>query len=105
MSARSRFLAAVAVTVVFGLLLALFFEVGVQSDSAAELVARSDDARRFLVADLFFPPFYAFLVPLASLAYARHSYGGSGPGRLIAAAACLVVGGLCDWGENIPLER
>jgi hypothetical protein len=80
-----------------------FFEVGVQQDSAAEIVARDDDARSFLVADLFFPPIYAFLVPLAALAYARVSYEGAVPAWVKAAMGCLVIAGLCDWGENVLL--
>ena len=103
MTARSRFPAAVAAAVLYGLVLLFFFEVGVQQDSATELVARSDDARSFLVADLFFPPIYALLVPLAALAFARRDYGGGEPGWLKAAAASLVIAGLCDWGENILL--
>ena len=103
MTARTRFLAAVAAAIAYGLVLLLFFEVGIQEDSAAELVARKDDARSFLVADLLFPPIYAFFVPLAALAYARQAYGGSEPGWVIAAAACLAIAGLCDWGENILL--
>ncbi len=103
MTSRSRFFAAVATAVVYGLVLLVFFEVGVQQDSAAELVARADDARSFLVADLFFPPVYALLVPLAALAFARRSYGEAEPLWVKAAAACLVLAGLCDWGENILL--
>ena len=103
MSARTRFLAAIGAALAFGLILLGFFEVDVQQDSAAELVARADDARSFLVADLFFPPFYALLVPLAALAYARASYGGAVPAWTKAALGCLVIAGLCDWGENILL--
>jgi len=103
MTARSRFFAALAAAVAYGLILLLFFEVDVQQDSAAELVARADDARSFLVADLFFPPIYALLVPLTALAFARQAYGGAEPGWLKAALACLVIAGLCDWGENILL--
>ena len=103
MTARSRFLAAVAAAVLYGLFLLRFFEVGVQQDSAAEIVARDDDARSFLVADLFFPPIYALLVPLAALAYARVSYEGAVPAWAKAALGCLAIAGLCDWGENILL--
>ena len=103
MNARVRFLAAVGAAFVYGIVLLLFFEVDVQQDTAAELVAHADDARSFLVADLFFPPIYALLVPLAALAFARRSYGGSEPFWLVAAAASLVIAGFCDWGENILL--
>lgn len=103
MSARTRFIAAVGAAVAYGLFLLLFFEVDVQQDSAAEIVARDDDARSFLVADLFFPPIYAFLVPLAALAYARASYGGAEPAWVKGALASLVIAGLCDWGENLLL--
>ena len=103
MTARTRFLAAVAAAVAYGVFLLLSFEVDVQQDSAADLVARDDDARSFLVADLFFPPIYGFLVPLAALAFARRSYGGAEPIWVKAAAASLVIAGLCDWGENILL--
>ena len=103
MTARTRFFVAVAATVAYGVFLLLAFEVDVQQDTAAELVARADDARSFLVADLFFPLLYALLVPLAALAFARASYGGGGPIWARAAAASLVIGGLCDWGENILL--
>ena len=103
MTARTRFIAAFGAAVLYGLFLLGFFEVDVQQDSAAELVARDEDARSFLVADLFFPPIYALLVPLAALAFARTSYGGAEPAWVKAALGCLVIAGLCDWGENILL--
>ena len=103
MTARSRFIAAVAIALAYGVFLLVSFEVGVQQDSAAELVARDDDARSFLVADLLFPLLYGFLVPLAALAFARRSYDGTEPIWVKAAAAFLFLAGLCDWGENILL--
>ena len=103
MTARTRFFAAVGAAAAYGLFLLGFFEVGVQQDTAAELVARDDDARSFLVADLFFPPIYALLVPLAALAFARVSYEGAVPVWAKAALGCLAIAGLCDWGENILL--
>jgi hypothetical protein len=102
-TARTGFLAAIAAAIACGVFLLLSFEVGVQQDSAAELVSRADDARSFLVADLFFPPIYAFLVPLTALAFARRSYNGAVPTWVKAAAASLVIAGLCDWGENLLL--
>lgn len=103
MTARTRFIAALGAAAAYGLFLLFLFEVDVQQDSAAELVARDDDARSFLVADLFFPPIYALLVPLAALVYARASYGGAEPAWVKIALGCLVIAGLCDWGENILL--
>jgi hypothetical protein len=103
MTARTRFIAAVAAAVAYGLVLLLFFEVSVQQDSAYALVAHADEARSFLVADLFFPPIYAFVVPLTALAFARRTYGGAAPIWAKAALGSLVIAGLCDWGENLLL--
>ena len=103
MTARARFLGALALAVAYGLVLLASFEVAVQQDSAADLVRHADDARSFLVADLFFPLFYALAVPLAALGFARRSYDGDVPGAIKAALACLPVAGICDWGENLLL--
>ena len=106
MDIRSRALAvlgAFALTLAYGLLLAAAFEADVQEAGAAELVSRSDDARSFLIADLFFPLIYGVLSPLAQWRFGRALTGGSPP-RWIAAAALLLAGAaVCDWTENVLL--
>jgi len=101
-------LAAFLATLAYGLLLTIAFEPDVQQADAAELVDRADDARAFLIADLFFPLLFGLLVPLALLRFgaslSRREGGGSGPPRwIVAAAASLAVSGIFDWAENALL--
>ena len=90
-------------TIAFGVFLLLVFEPDVQEADAAELVARSDDARAFLIADLFFPLIYGVLSPLAQWRFGRSLTGGSPPVWVAAAAILLVLAALCDLSENALL--
>jgi hypothetical protein len=94
-------------TIAFGLVLLLAFDTDIQQIDAAELVDRAGDARAFLIADLFFPVFYALLSPVAQWRFGaalRANSGGSRPpGWIIAAAALLAAAGLFDWTENVLL--
>ena len=92
-----------AATVAFGLMLALAFEPDVQEVDAAELVARSDDARAFLVADLFFPLLYGVLSPIAQWRFGRSLTGASPPRWVAAAALLLAAAAACDLTENVLL--
>ena len=95
--------AAFVATVAYGLLLLLAFEPDVQEAGAAELVRRADEARRFLVADLFFPLIYGVLTPLAQWRFGRELTGGSPPKWVAAAAVLLAAGAVCDLTENALL--
>ena len=90
-------------TVLYGVLLLLAFEPDVQQADAAELVARSDDARAFLIADLFFPLIYGVLSPIAQWRFGRSLTGSSPPRWVATAAILLALAGLCDWTENVLL--
>jgi hypothetical protein len=97
-SERSRakaLLAATAAVIGYGLVLLIAFDPGVETLEADEL-ARSDDAVPFLVADLFFPPLYGILLPLAMWRFSAARWAGL-------AALCFVAAGLVDWAENILL--
>ena len=74
-----------------------------QQDDAAELVARSDDARAFLIADLFFPVLYGILSPLAQLRFGRSLTGGSAPRWVLAGAILLALAAVFDLAENVLL--
>ena len=94
--ARAKFLLwATAAVIAYGLVLLIFFEPDVETLSAAEL-AESDDAVPFLVADLFFPPLYGILLPLAMLRFSSARWA-------LVAAGLLFVAGDVDWAENIML--
>jgi uncharacterized membrane protein len=92
-----------AATVALGILLSVAFDVEVQTVDADELVARSDDARAFLIADLFFIGLYAVLLPLAIWRFGAAITGGSPPLWVKAAALLLVGAGLADLTENVLL--
>jgi hypothetical protein len=97
-SDRSRakaLLAATAAVVAYGLLLLIAFDPDVEMLDAAEL-ARSEDAVPFLVADLFFPPLYGILLPLAMWRFSAARWT-----RI--AALLLAAAGLIDWIENTLL--
>jgi hypothetical protein len=97
-SERSRakaLLAATAAVVAYGLVLVIAFDPDVEMLDAAEL-ARSDDAVPFLVADLFFPPLYGILLPLAMWRFSAARWA-----RI--AALLLATAGLIDWVENTLL--
>jgi hypothetical protein len=93
---RAKFLvAATAAVIAYGLVLLIFFDPDVEMLDAAEL-AESDDAVAFLVADLFFPPLYGILLPLAMVRFSTARW-------VFVAAALLFVAGDVDWAENIML--
>jgi hypothetical protein len=86
---------ATAAVIAYGLLLLIVFNPDVEMLDAAEL-AESDDAVPFLVADLFFPPLYGILLPLAMWRFSAARWA-----RI--AALLLVVAGVVDWAENVLL--
>jgi hypothetical protein len=93
---RAKFLLwATAAVIAYGLLLLIAFNPDVEMLDAAEL-AESDDAVPFLVADLFFPPLYGILLPLAMWRFSAARWA-----RI--AALLLVVAGVVDWAENVLL--
>jgi hypothetical protein len=96
-----------AATLAFGLVLLFAFEPDVQGIDAEELVARSGDARAFLIADLFFPLLYGVLAPIAQLRFGAAlaaSEGEPRPPRWIVAAAVLLAGAaVFDLTENVLL--
>ena len=97
-SERSRakaLLAATAVVVAYGLVLLIAFDPGVEMLDADEL-ARSDDASPFLIADLFFPPLYGIVLPLAIWRFGSEWWAR-------AAALLFVAAGVVDWAENVLL--
>ena len=100
--ARSVVLLLVA-TVVLGLVLVIAFDPGVQTLDAQELVDRKDDARAFLIADLFFIAVYAVLSPLAIWRFGSALGGGSPPAWIKAAAIFLAAAGIADVTENVLL--
>jgi hypothetical protein len=96
-------------TLAYGLLLLFAFDTDIQQINAAELVDRSDDARAFLIADLFFPVFYGVLSPFAQLRFGavlssnQDAGDNRPPGWIIATAVLLAGAGLFDWAENVLL--
>jgi hypothetical protein len=90
-------------TVAYGIFLLAAFDPSVQQDGAAELVDRSETAREFLVADLFFPLFYGLLSPLAIWRFGAGADGGPPPGWIAAAAILLGIAAICDLAENVLL--
>lgn len=90
-------------TVAYGVLLLVAFEPDVQDANAAELAARSDEAREFLIADLLFPVIYGVLSPLAQWRFGTSLTPGSPPRWVIGAALCLAGAAVCDWTENVLL--
>jgi hypothetical protein len=96
-------------TLAYGLLLLFAFDTDIQQIDAAELADRTADARAFLIADLFFPVFYAVLSPIAQLRFGvalssdRDAGNNRPPGWIIATAALLAGAGLFDWAENVLL--
>ena len=84
---------AAAATIAYGAFLLLAFDPGVEMLDPDELVAEQDDARAFLIADLFFPLIYGALLPLAIWRYSEERWA-----RI--AALLFVAAGLVDWLEN-----
>jgi hypothetical protein len=91
-----------AATFVMGMVLLVAFEPDVQQDSASELVARSDDARAFLVADYVFIALYAIATPVALWRFGSALDAGR-PVWIVAAAALLFACGLVDATEDTLL--
>jgi hypothetical protein len=92
-----------AATFAYGLMLLAAFEPDVQRDSAAELVARSDDARAFLVADCVFIVLYAIAVPIAIWRFGAALEDGRPPLWIWLAASLLGACGIVDVTENTLL--
>jgi hypothetical protein len=92
-----------AATLAVGILLVIAFDPDVQSIGAAELVARSDDARRFLIADYVFIFLYAVVSPIAIWRFGSAVGAGTPPPWAKLAAALLVAGGIIDATENALL--
>jgi hypothetical protein len=96
---RSRawaLIAAALAVIAYGVLLLVAFDPGVEMLDAGELVADSDDARAFLIADLFFPVLYGAVLPLAMWRFGAERW-------VRVAAVLLVAAGLVDWVENVML--
>jgi hypothetical protein len=100
--AARRVVIAFAATLVVGLLLLAFFEPDVQQDDAAELLARRDDARAFLIADFFFIALYAVVSPLAQRRFID-ALGDRAAGWMVLAPVLLALGGAFDALENVLL--
>ncbi len=92
-----------AATVALGIVLVSAFESEIQEIDANDLVARSDDARAFLIADYVFVAFYAILLPIAIWRFGSALAAGSPPGWVKLTALCLVATGLVDATENTLL--
>jgi hypothetical protein len=105
-SIRSRALALVGLTLAvlaFGIVLLTAFDPGVEMLDAEELVARSDDAQAFLIADYFYIVLYSLLLP-ATLWRFGESLGDAGPPTWVRAAALLfMAAGVVDLVENTLL--
>ena len=93
-------LALFAATTTYGVMLLVAFEPSVQRDTAAELVARGDDAKAFLIADYLFIVLYAIATPVAIWRFGAALEGGRPPLWIWVAAGLLVACGLVDVGEN-----
>jgi hypothetical protein len=91
------------VTLGIGVILLVAFEPEVQTIEAAELVARSDDARAFLIADYVFVISYAILSPLAIWRFGSAIAAGTPPGWMKLTALLLLAAGLVDATENTLL--
>jgi hypothetical protein len=83
--------------IVFGLVLLIAFDPGVEMLDARELVESKDDARAFLVADYFFMALYGTLLPLTMWRF------GSPATWVKVAALLLVTASLVDVIENTLL--
>ncbi len=103
---RSRAVAvlvAFAATLALGIVLLVAFEPDVQTIGAEELLARSDDARRFLIADYVFIVLYAIVSPIAIWRFGGAIGGGTPPPWVKLAAAFLIAAGFVDATENALL--
>jgi uncharacterized membrane protein len=90
-------------TLTLGVVLLVAFEPEIQTIDAHDLVARSDDARAFLIADYLFVACYAILSPLAIWRFGIF-LGASSPPRWIKLTVLLLVAaGLVDATENTLL--
>jgi hypothetical protein len=92
-----------AATLALGIVLTVVFEPEIQTIDADDLVARSDDARAFLIADYAFVALYAILSPLAIWRFGSALAGGSPPGWIKLTAVLLMAAGLVDATENTLL--
>jgi uncharacterized membrane protein len=96
-------LAMFAAALALGIVLLVAFDPEVQTIDPEELVTRSDDARRFLVADYVFVLCYAILSPLAIWRFGSALAAGSPPGWIKLTVLLLVAAGLVDATENTLL--
>jgi hypothetical protein len=80
-----------AASFTLGMVLLFAFEPSVQQDDAAELVARADDARAFLVADYVFIALYGISTPIALWLFGSALEGGRRPPAWIIVAALLLL--------------
>ena len=99
----TRVLALFVATLALGILLLIAFEPDVQTVEADELVARSDDARAFFIADYLFVLVYAVLSPWVIWRYGESSSGDAAPAWIKLAALLLVAAGVVDAAENTLL--
>jgi hypothetical protein len=102
-SAAKAVLAMFAVVLTLGIVLLIAFDPEVQTIGPDELVSRSDDARRFLIADYVFVLCYAILSPLAIWRFGSALAAGSPPGWIKLTVLLLVAAGLIDAAENTLL--
>jgi hypothetical protein len=96
-------LAMFAAVLALGIVLLVAFDPEVQTIDPEELVTRSDDARKFLVADYVFVLCYAILSPLAIWRFGSALAAGSPPGWIKLTVLLLVAAGLVDATENTLL--
>jgi hypothetical protein len=95
-------LCTLAATIAYVIVLAVAFSPEVQTIGADELVARSREARSFLIADYFYIVLYGVLTPLVIWRFAR-SAAGDPPPWMELAALLLAAAGLVDLTENTLL--
>jgi hypothetical protein len=95
-------LLAFAAALLLGVVLVVAFDPDVQTIGPAELVARSDDARRFLIGDYFFVAVYAVASPIAQWRFGA-VLGEDRPRWMRYAPLLLVAAGIVDATENALL--
>ena len=90
-------------SVAYGVMLVAAFDPSVQNLDSGELFARTDDARAFLVADLFFPLLYGLGFPITAWRFGRCLTRGRPPWFFVAASLALATGAVLDLVENALL--